>query len=347
MSGRCAFVSFRLGGTDGVSVVADAWRRSFESLGWETMTVAGAGPVDVTVPGLAIGATAAPDRDRLAAAIADADLVVAENICSIPLNLPASRTLAAELAGRPAILHHHDPPWQRAHFAHIDELPPTDDAWVHVTINRLTERQFAERGLAATTIYNGFALDVAPGDRARIRRALTIGDDERLALHPVRAIPRKNVPAAVEVATAAGATYWLPGPPEDGYDEELARILAAARCRVVRTSPAELGATMADAYAACDLVVFPSTWEGFGNPPIEAAIHGRPVVVGRYPVADELRALGFQWLDPDDRPGIERALTEPGSSALTTNRRVVEDHLSLPVMTGRVKDLLDRAGWWP
>ena len=48
------------------------------------------------------------------------------------------------LRGRPAILHHHDLPWQRARFAHIIELPPDDPAWRHVTINDLTRPQLAE-----------------------------------------------------------------------------------------------------------------------------------------------------------------------------------------------------------
>ncbi|MEQ1787837.1 MAG: hypothetical protein ABL966_12350, partial [Acidimicrobiales bacterium] len=164
-----AFVSFRLGRHDGVSVVAATWARA---LGWTVRTVAGDGPVDVLLPGLAVGAPAPPADADLDAALAGADLVVVENLCTIPLNLPAARVVAAVLGGRPAVLHHHDPPWQRAAWEHVTELPPTDPAWRHVTINRLTERQMADRGIAATTIYNGFDVDEPPGDREGTRAAL-------------------------------------------------------------------------------------------------------------------------------------------------------------------------------
>lgn len=337
-----AFVSFRLGRHDGVSVVADTWRRVLGELGWTVTTTAGDGPVDHLIPELTIGATAPPDIDEVRAALADADLVVVENLCTIPLNLPAARAVAQVLAGRPAVLHHHDPPWQRAEHEHITELPPTDPAWRHVTINRLTEEQMRERGIAATTIYNGFDVDEAPGDRAATRDALGVGDNERLLLHPVRAIGRKNVPAAIRLAEAIGATYWLAGPAEDGYDAALADHFAQAGCRVIHSAPP---GTMADAYAACDAVAFPSTWEGFGNPPIEAAIHRRPVAVGPYPVADELRGLGFEWFDPTRPDELDAFLRSPDTRLLLHNKRLVRDHFSLTRVRRDLEHLLREAGW--
>jgi glycosyltransferase involved in cell wall biosynthesis len=342
----CAFLSFRLGLADGVSVVAATWADALLALGWKVVTVAGAGPVDRTVAGLAIDAPEPPTSDELARALADADLVVVENLLSIPLNLPASRVVAEVLAGRPAILHHHDPPWQRERFAGIAELPPDDAAWRHVTINELTRTQMAERGIDAVTIYNGFDTRPPTGDREGTRARLGMTPDRRLAAHPVRAIPRKNVPGAIEVASAVGAVYWLLGVAEEGYDDELARVLAAASCPVLH-SP---GHARPDIYAAADLVLFPSTWEGFGNPPIEAAVHRRPVVVGDYPVAREIRALGFEWFDPTDLDPLEEFLAHPDPDLLEHNRRVAVEHFSLERMQRRLAGVIDgfdrgRAGW--
>ena len=342
----CAFVSFRLGLTDGVSIVAANWAQAMTTLGFEVTTVAGQGPVDRLVPGLGLdgdGDGGGPDRDQLAAALADADLVVVENLCTIPLNLPAARVVAAVLAGRPAILHHHDPPWQRAEWAHVHELPAQDPAWRHVTINHLTQRQFAARGLAATTIYNGFDTHAGPGDREATRAALDVADHELLVAHPVRAIPRKDVPAALHLAEELDATYWLLGPAEFGYGPTLDGILAGARTRVIRR-PWPHGP---DLYAAPDVVAFPSIWEGFGNPPIEAAIARRPAAVGAYPVATELAALGFRWFDPADPVALRRWLADPEPGLLDTNQRLADQHFSLETMGASIAALLDEAGWRP
>lgn len=340
-------ISFRLGLSDGVSIVATSWQQVLTSLGWQTYTVAGEGPVDRTVPGLAIGAEAPPDRNELEAALEDADVVLVENALSIPMNLEASRVLAAVLAGRPAVVHHHDPSWQRERFAHITELPPVDPHWRHVTINRMTEREFAERGIEATTIYNGFDPDPPAGNRGATRNWLGLDDSALLVAHPVRAIARKNIPAAVAMTEELGGVYWLPNPAEEDYDRELEHILVRANCPVLRAPIRGSRFDIEDLYAAADLIAFPSTWEGFGNPPIEAALHRRPVAVGRYPVAEELRGLGFLWLDPGDADTIATALRQGLTEMLDRNQRVAREHLSVEKMSAEVENLFDKAGWRP
>lgn len=339
----CAIVSFRLGLTDGVSVVAETWRRALTDLGYDVVTVAGEGPVDRTVAGLRLDAPEPPPVGEVEAALADAALVVVENLLTIPMNLPASEVVAEVLRGRPAILHHHDPPWQRERFAHVTALPPDDPAWRHVTINDLTRREMAERGLTATCIRNGFDPDPPAGDREGTRGRLGIGDDEVLLAHPVRAIARKRVDVALRLAEEMGATYWLPGPAEEGYEPELERLLAGARCRVLR----EAAVPVEDIYAACDAVVFPSSWEGFGNPPVEAALQGRPAAVGDYPVAEELRALGFRWFPTDDAGPLAEFLRSPDPALLDHNREVARTSLSIELMTEELGRLLDDAGWAP
>jgi glycosyltransferase involved in cell wall biosynthesis len=340
-----ALLSFRLGRVDGVSVVAAHWARSLRRLGFDVTTIAGDGPVDRLVPGLAFDATEPPAAAELEDVLATVDLVVVENLCTIPLNVPAALVTAAVLRDRPAVMHHHDPPWQRERFAHVTELPVDDPAWAHVTINQLTRRQLAERGIEATTIYNGFDVDDPPGDREATRAALGVGSGELLCAHPVRAIERKNVPAALALCEQLDATYWLLGGAEEGYGPELDRLIGSARCRVIQAR-CPLG-PLRHAYAAADAVVFPSMWEGFGNPPIEAAIHRRPAAVGAYPVAEELRAFGFRWFPADDPAPLAAFLASPDDGLLDHNRAVARAHFSLDVLTDRIAALLEPRGWLP
>jgi mannosylglucosylglycerate synthase len=339
----CCFVSFRLGLTDGVSIVADTWMRAFRDLGFEIVTVAGAGPVDRTVPGLDVHAAEPPVRDELEAALADADLVVVENLLTIPLNLAASRALVDLLRHRPAVLHHHDPPWQRDRFRDVTELPPDDPAWRHVTINRMTEAQMSERGVRATTIYNGFAIDPGRGDRELTRSRLGLERDDVLVVHPVRAIARKRIPDAIAFTESLGGTYWLSGVAEEGYDDQLRHDLASATCRVIhRTDIATV-----HLYQAADVVVFPSTWEGFGNPPVEAAFHRRPAAVGPYPVGRELMGLGLEWFDAARPDRVRAFLDRPDEAMLDRNLSVARTHFSTHDLTVRLCRLLDDAGWLP
>lgn len=336
-----AMLSFRFSDTDGVSVVARTWMHELRRLGFDVLTIAGSAPADRVVPGLGIRDTRVPSDDDLAAALADIDLTVVENLGTIPLNPAASLAAGRVLSGRPSVIHHHDPPWHRPEWRDVTELPLDDPTWRHVVITEADRRAFAQRGIEATLVRNAFA-EPSPGDRTATRESLGVGD-ELLVVHPVRAIPRKDVGAALALAEGLGATYWLTGPAEDGFGPELDRLLAQARCRVIHHPCGDLD----DLYAAADLVAFTSTWEGFGNPPIEAALRRRWTAVGPYPVADELRDLGFTFLDPGDVDQVRAALGGDDDQTLDRNRDLARQHFSLQRLRDDLAQLLDAAGWMP
>jgi glycosyltransferase involved in cell wall biosynthesis len=327
-----------LGGTDGVSIEAAKWAGALRQLGWDILTVAGSGPVDVRLEGLGIDATAPPSRQELSDALAPADLVVIENLCSLPLNPPASALVAAVCAGRPAVLHHHDLPWQRPHLAHMPP-PPDDPAWAHVTINQLSRHELATRGIAATTIYNSFDPNPPVADRDRARRALGIEPGTRLLLQPTRALARKNIAGGLSLTAAVGGTYWLLGPAEDGYGPELDRLVAEARCPVILGEGA-VGLSIAEAYAACDVVLLPSTWEGFGNPSLESATYRRPLAIGPYPVARELAAFGFRWFDCAVPAPLDAWLRHPDDALLAHNRQIAASSFNVADLPGRLAGVL-------
>lgn len=291
--------------------------------------------LDAVVPGLAIDALVPPTSSDVGAAVEGCDLVVVENLLSLPLNPGALEAVQRALRGRASIVRHHDLPWQRDRFATAPP-PPDDQAWVHVTINELNARELRARaGIDAVTIYNRF------GPPTASRRPLpenVAGAERPLLLHPTRAIPRKNVPAAVSFAEAIGGTYWLLGPPEDGYAQRLEEILAGAACPVVRGGDLPIG----DAYAACDVVVYPSTWEGFGNPTIESALARRPLVVGRYPVLEELLAFGFRWFGVGDVRAVRRFLDAPDEGVLDRNESIALEHFSLAGLPAALGGVLER-----
>ena len=328
-----------------MAVEAAKWAGVLGVLGFQVVTVAGEGPVDRLVEGLGIEDARRPRVSEVRSATSDAHLVIAENICSLPLNRAATEAVSEALAGRPTILHHHDLPWQRARFADLDIVPADDSSWVHVTTTELSARELAQRrGICAAVVPNAFDVDGPAGDRDRARSAMDIGPDERVLLQPTRALPRKNVPAGLSLAEGLGATYWLTGAAEEGYGSDLTRLLSAASTRTIPGNP---GIDPADVYAAADAVALPSTWEGFGNPAIESAIHRRPLAIGDYPVAEELRAFGFRWFPTSDPAPLARWLQHPDIGVIDTNLAVARRHFSLTRLRRQLRHLLDERGWLP
>ncbi len=334
-------VSFRLGGTDGVAIESQKWIMALEALGHDVRTVAGEGVADVLLDGLAIGADAPPTFNELSEALGESDVVIVENLASLPLNVGARDVLYEALHGRVALFHHHDLPWQRAHLAHL-EGPRDGPGWYHVTINDLSRSQLHERGVEAVTIMNAFDCDPVLGRRNDTRRALGVGA-QPLVLMPTRALARKNIEGAIALCEALGADFWLLGPAEDGYAVTLNALIAKSGVQVRRGLPP--GALVHDAYAACDLVVMSSTWEGFGNPVLESVTHLRPLARYPYPVALEIESYGFRFFDLGDIASITSMLVEGDEELLQHNLTVARQHFNIAHLPERLGSLLESMGY--
>lgn len=358
MSGLIAAIcSFRLGGTDGVSIEASKWEWALRTLGFSTRRVAGEfadglRPDDTWLAFLGIDPPpgAGIEPDALAASLAGVDLVVVENLCSLPLNVNASVTTADVLEqheGR-VLFHHHDLPWERPHLAHLDAFPSRRPNSLHVTINEQARDALDRRGIESVVIRNAFDLDPDPGDRVGTRTAFGFVDEDLVVLQPTRAIPRKDVGSGIRFAEAVQAQmtdrtvhFWITGPAEDGYGPELDDLVRAGAVPItIGRAPRP-----SDAYAAADITVLPSTWEGFGNPVIEATIADCPVAAARYPVLRELLALGLQIPDINDVAEFVDGLRRPDAGLRASNRTCLEEHFDLRDLPDRISTAITAVGW--
>lgn len=369
MPWHVVFVSYRFGHPDGVSVESAKWQDAFRRLGARVTTVAGGGSADLVCADLAAGpridaVTSSKDRptgseerslgqgcsaSRARAGLADAlgllrdaDLVVVENMFALPVNQSAVAALTGALIDHPLVARHFDFPWQQQHrypdLAHW--APPAPAPWRHVVVSEMSAEQLSARGVRAAVMHNRFDCNPPGGNRRTVRALLGLEERERLLLQPTRAIARKNAPVGCALAEKLGATFWLLGAEEEGYDA--ADALAGATCPVVRgpLGPVKPWGGAEHAYAACDAVAFPSAWEGFGNPPLEAAVHRRPVAVGPYPVATELARYGFRWFDASAPGPLASWLDEPDPELLEHNFSVVKEHFNLEGLPGELSELL-------
>ena len=140
-------------------------------------------------------------------------------------------------------------------------------------------------------------------------------------------------------AEALDAVFWLLGPAEDGYEAALEQLIRTANVEVRRGLPE--GFDVHDAYAACDLVVMPSTWEGFGNPVLESVTHRRPLALYPYPVACEIIDYGFRFFDIGDVVAITSFLENPDYEMYAHNVAIAVEHFNVASLPARLSALLE------
>jgi glycosyltransferase involved in cell wall biosynthesis len=170
-------------------------------------------------------------------------------------------------------------------------------------------------------------------------------------LQPARAIERKNVPGAIRFAQQLHGILpdlelrlWVTGPAEDGYAPVLDRIIRRSQI------PITIGRAPAphDAYAASDLVVFPSTWEGFGNPVVESVAYRRACVAYPYPVLAEIVAAGIRVFSTQQPDGVAKFLVdtpEVRERYFEANVHRARVSYSITDLPGAIDDMLAKHGW--
>lgn len=323
---KALLVSHRLGGFDGVSVAAEKWHTVLSHLGFDVVRVAShyvrREPGDVLITGMWADLPGHPcpplDKRAVRELVRQADLVVLDNLGTLPSAPEAALGWQDVLLREevPTIVRHHDPGWQIVSglwgpHDSSSGLPIHHPRMLHVTINRITEQEFADRypelpeRHALVTAYNTVdRRELVGGDRSGTREALRVADEDLLVLHPIALGKRKNVPAAVELSRSLQrrygenrrVRYWVTHTSArwESVPPETQEVFATAPGLVMGSVPRR-----SDMYAAADLVVLTSTWEGFGQPVPEAMVAGKPVAAGPYPVLRELvEHHGWQVLDP-------------------------------------------------
>jgi glycosyltransferase involved in cell wall biosynthesis len=156
----------------------------------------------------------------------------------------------------------------------------------------------------------------APEAEARgVCERLGVGDDFLLAVGTIE--PRKNLSALVSAFAAvsgessrrglrlalAGKKGWL-------TEELFAEVEGSGvRDRIVLTGylpDRELRAL----YSACRLFIYPSLYEGFGLPPLEAMACGAPVVASSIPSLRETLGSAARLCDPRSPRDLAHAMAE-------------------------------------
>ena len=192
-----------------------------------------------------------------------------------------------------------------------------------------------------TVVGNGVDADrFADGDRSVVRAELGVADGTVVVGAVGRLCAQKAPDDLLEAAvpvlrrTDRRVELWFVGAPDDAV---LAQSLAARALALgVADRVRFLGyrADVADVYAALDVVVLPSRWEGFGLVVAEAMAAGRPVVATEVGGVAEAAGGAALLVPPGDVAGLTRTI-----------RRLVDDEELAAYLVARGRLRVAALGW--
>ncbi len=166
-------------------------------------------------------------------------------------------------------------------------------------------------------VYNGCAEHFAPSDAAAARAAVAplLGSGaDRYILHVGTHEPRKNLPALIRAYARArreaGIPHRLILAGEPGWEPlSLSGVAEQAGVGGDVVLPGRVGAELLPAlYAGAELFVFPSLYEGFGLPVVEAMASGVPVITSGTSALPEVAGDAALLVDPKSEVEIANAI---------------------------------------
>lgn len=195
------------------------------------------------------------------------------------------------------------------------------DAALVVCSSEATHRDAIDAGFAAERlrVVPLGAKQVVAGAEAVTRVRARHGLTNRYVLHVGTAEPRKNLRTLIEAMATLPQTdvqLVLAGPAGWGPDLEVQLNRLGDRVRRVGfVSEGDRSALYAGAAVFC----YPSLWEGFGLPVLEAMVQGAPTVTSRATATEEVAGDAALLVDPTDvtavRDAISRILDDPATAA--------------------------------
>ena len=171
----------------------------------------------------------------------------------------------------------------------------------------------------------------APGDPGSAERGRNHAGGDRYVLALGTIEPRKDHPTLVEAFDRLAATdprlrLVVAGPDGWGVDRYEAAVGAASHAeRIVRLGWVNDG-DRADLLAGATVFAYPSVYEGFGLPPLEAMAAGVPVVATAIPALEEVLGDAAVLVAPGDAAalaaGLAAALDGPDRAAAVAAGRI-------------------------
>ena len=157
-----------------------------------------------------------------------------------------------------------------------------------------------------------------PAELERVRRRYRL--DERIILYVGTIEPRKNLPTLIDAFAArrrtgelthqlvcVGPYGWL----SRGLEDRIARSNAAHAINFTGYVPFE---DLPALYSLAEMFVYPSIYEGFGLPVIEAMACGAPVLTGRTPALSEVGGGAIEHVDAIEPNALGQALVALAAS---------------------------------